>query len=97
MKRKMDPESKLMAYVLSTDADFNRNMAITQSTIANIFGVAQSTVAQSIKEVKLSLMDKEQEQINQELTKAKEDVRQLKNIESLQFPDDICMQYKRKL
>ena len=72
-------------------------MAITQSTIANIFGVAQSTVAQSIKEVKLSLMDKEQEQINQELTKAKEDVRQLKNIESLQFPDDISMQYKRKL
>ena len=97
MKRKMDLGSKLMAYVLSTDADFNRNMAITQSVIANIFGVAQSTVAQSIKEVKISLMDKEQEQINQELTKAKEDVRQLKNIESLQFPDNISMQYKRKL
>lgn len=97
MKRKMDLGSKLMAYVLSTDADFNRNMAITQSTIANIFGVAQSTVAQSIKEVKLSLMNKEQEQINQELTKAKEDVTQLKNIESLQFPDNISMQYKRKL
>lgn len=97
MKRKMDLKSKLMAYVLSTDADFNRDMAMTQSTIASIFGVAQSTVAQSIKEVKLSLMDKEQEQINQELTEIKEKVCRLENVEALQFPDNISIQYKRKL
>ena len=97
MKRKMDLGSKLMAYVLSTDADFNRNMTMTQSTIASIFGVAQSTVAQSIKEVKLSLMYKEQEQINQELTEIKEKVCRLENVGALQFPDNISMQYKRKL
>ena len=50
MKKKMSDKHKLMAYVLSTDVDLNRDKNITQKEIANLFGVSQSTVSQAIKE-----------------------------------------------
>ena len=45
MKKKKSDTHKLMAYVLSTDADLNREKNITQEKIADLFGVSQSTVA----------------------------------------------------
>ena len=49
MKKKMSDKHKLMAYVLSTDADLNRDKNITQGDIADLFGVSQPTVAQAVR------------------------------------------------
>lgn len=93
MKAKMSEKHKLMAYVLNTDADLNRSKNITQSNIATLFGVSQSTVAQALKETKLRRQINE---LEQELSKAKEELMQLDGIDSLQIPKDIDSKYKRK-
>lgn len=94
MKQKMSDKHKLMAYVLSTDADLNREKNITQEDIANLFGVSQPTVAQAVKEAKLRLRINE---LEQELSQVKGEVLQMDKIEVLGLPSDIDSQYKRKL
>jgi predicted transcriptional regulator len=93
MKKKMSDKHKLMAYVLSTDADLNRDKNITQDDIANLFGVSQPTVAQAVKEAKLRLRISE---LEQELSQAKGEVMQLEGIDVLQLPENVDSQYKRK-
>ena len=91
MKPKMSEKHKLMAYVLSTDADLNRHKNITQSEIAKILGVSQSTVAQSIKEVKFR---RRIDELEKELSQAKKEV--IKEVDTLQLPENIDPKYKRK-
>ncbi len=94
MRKKMTDKHKLMAYVLSTDADLNREKNITQGEIAGLFGVSQSSVAQGIKEAKLRLRINE---LEQELSQIKGEVMQLEGIDTLALPEDIDYEYKRKL
>ncbi len=94
MKKKMNDKHKLMAYVLSTDADLNRNKNITQGEIASVFGVSQPTVAQGIKEAKLRLKINE---LERELSEAKGEVLEIDGIEVLGLPSDVDSKYKRKL
>ena len=95
MKQKMSEKHKLMAYVLSTDADLNRHKNITQSEIAKILGVSQSTVAQSIKEVKFR---RRIDELEKELSQAKKEVIKevIKEVDTLQLPENIDHKYKRK-
>lgn len=93
MKQKMTDKHKLMAYVLSTDADLNRDKNITQEDIGRLFGVKQSTVAQGIKEAKLRLRINE---LEKELSEVKGEVLQMEGIEMLELPSGIDPEYKRK-
>lgn len=93
MKKKMSDKHKLMAYVLSTDADLNRDKNITQKEIANLFGVAQSTVSQAIKE---SIIRQRICELEKKLSDAKGEVMQLDGIEVLQLPENVDPKYKRK-
>lgn len=90
----MSENHKLMAYVLSTDADINQTKNITQTAIANLFGVSQSTVAQAIKEAKLRVRIHE---LEQQLSPVKEELLQLDGIETLELPEIKDTVYKRKL
>lgn len=94
MRKKMTDKHKLMAYVLSTDADLNREKNITQGEIAGLFGVSQPSVAQGIKEAKLRLRINE---LEQELSQIKGEVMQLEGIDTLALPENIDYEYKRKL
>ena len=94
MRKKMTDKHKLMAYVLSTDADLNREKIITQGEIAGLFGVSQPSVAQGIKEAKLRLRINE---LEQELSQIKGEVMQLEGIDTLALPENIDYEYKRKL
>lgn len=94
MKSKMTDKHKLMAYVLSTDEDLNKNKNITQSEIASVLGVTQPTVAQSIKEAKLRIRINE---LENELSEIKGEVLQLDGIDVLSLPDNISSKYNRKL
>ncbi len=94
MKNKMSIKHKFMAYVLSTDADINQTKNITQTDIANLFGVSQSTVAQAIKEAKLRVRIHE---LEQQLSPVKKELLQLDGIETLELPEIKDTVYKRKL
>jgi predicted transcriptional regulator len=48
MKRKLSEKKKMMAYVLSTDSEFE----YSQKKISNLMDVSQSTVSNAIKDVK---------------------------------------------
>lgn len=89
----MTDKHKLMAYVLSTDADLNREKNITQGEIGKLLGVSQSSVAQGIKEARFRLRINE---LEQQLSQAKSEVMQLEGIDSLELPDHIDAEYKRK-
>lgn len=93
MKKKMSDKHKLMAYVLSTDVDLNRDKNITQKEIANLFGVSQSTVSQAIKE---SIIRQRIHELEKELSVAKGEVMQLDGIEVLQLPENVDPKYRRK-
>lgn len=93
MKKKMSDKHKLMAYVLSTDADLNRDKNITQKEIANLFGVSQSTVSQAIKE---SIIRQRICELEKKLSDVKGEVMQLDGIEVLQLPENVDPEYKRK-
>lgn len=93
MKKKMSDKHKLMAYVLSTDADLNRDKNITQKEIANLFGVSQSTVSQAIKE---SIIRQRICELEKKLSDVKGEVMQLDGIEVLQLPENVDPKYKRK-
>lgn len=93
MRQKMTDKHKLMAYVLSTDADLNREKNITQGEIGKLLGVSQSSVAQGIKEARFRLRINE---LEQQLSQAKSEVMQLEGIDSLELPDHIDAEYKRK-
>jgi predicted transcriptional regulator len=64
---KMTPKHKLMAYVLTRDPDF----AYTQGKVAELFGVSQSRISESVKEIEyqrqISLLENELAQTRQEL------------------------------
>ena len=93
MKSKMNQKQKLMAYVLSTDADLNSNKNITQKKIGELFNVSQSTIAHSIKETRLQLRIHE---LDKELSQAKSDVIEMKGVKQLGIPDFIEPEYKQK-
>ena len=94
MKTKMTDKHKLMAYVLTTDVDLNKNHNITQKEIAKLFNVSQSTIATAIKEAKMRI---EIDNLIKELSKVKGEVLKLDNIKTFQLPDNIDKIYKRKL
>ena len=52
MKNTLNDKQKFLSYVLYTDDEVNPNGDITQQKIAKVFGVSQSTIAQTIKEVR---------------------------------------------
>lgn len=93
MKKKMTDKHKLMAYVLTNDAELNVNKSITQSEIAHIFGVSQSTIALSNKETALRLRNN---QLQNELNQAKHDIQELQAIQELPLPDNLSDQYQHK-
>lgn len=93
MKRKMTDKHKMMAYVLSTDADLNANKNISQKEIGDIFGVAQSTIAQSNKETALKLQNL---QLQKQLSEAKQEILKLEGIRNLSLPDNCNDEYHRK-
>ena len=93
MKKKMTDKHKLMAYVLTNDAELNANKNITQSEIADIFGVSQSTIALSNKETALRLRNN---QLQNELNQAKHDIQELQAIQDLPLPDNLSDQYQHK-
>lgn len=93
MRKKMNDKQKLMAYVLNTDVDLNRNKNITQAEIANIFRVSQPTVAQGIKEAKYRVAINE---LQQELSYVKNEIMQMDEAKTLELPSKVDSQYKRK-
>ena len=93
MKKKMTDKHKLMVYVLTNDAELNANKSITQSEIAHIFGVSQSTIALSNKETALRLRNN---QLQNELNQAKHDIQELQAIQELPLPDNLSDQYQHK-
>lgn len=93
MKKKMTDKHKLMAYVLTNDAELNANKSITQSEIADIFGVSQSTIALSNKETALRLQNN---QLQNELNQAKHDIQELQAIQELSLPDNLSDHYQHK-
>ena len=94
MKRKMSKKHQLMAYVLSTDADLNRDKNITQKEIGKLFNVSQSTVAQAIKETKLQMRINE---LEKDLSEAKNNILKMNEAKQLEIPaDSIGAEYKRK-
>lgn len=93
MKKKMTDKHKLMAYVLTNDAELNAHKNITQSEIAGIFGVSQSTIALSNKETALRLRNN---QLQNELNQAKHDIQELQAIQELPLPDNLSYQYQHK-
>ncbi len=93
MKKKMTDKHKLMAYVLTNDAELNANKNITQAEIAGIFGVSQSTIALSNKETALRLRNN---QLQNELNQAKHDIQELQAIQELPLPDNLSDQYQHK-
>lgn len=93
MKKKMSDKHKLIAYVLSTDAELNSQKNITQEEIGNLLGVSQSTIAQSNKETALRLQNS---MLRKELSDTKRELRQLKGIEALSLPNDFDDEYQHK-
>ncbi|MDE6672317.1 MAG: hypothetical protein K2K16_08975 [Ruminococcus sp.] len=94
MKPKMTDKHKLMAYVLSTDEDLNKNKKITQKEIADVFGVGQSTISSGIKDAKNRIKI---QSLENELSQLKKELLQLQEVEILQLPDDVNCEYKRML
>ena len=92
-KKRMNQKQKLVAYVLNTDIDLNRNKNITQQEIGDILGFSQSTIAQSIKETKYQIRIK---QLEKELSEIKGEIPQMKGMEVLDLPSDIDSEYKHK-
>lgn len=92
-KKRMNQKQKLIAYVLNTDADLNRNKNITQREIADILGFSQSTIAQNIKETKYQIRIN---QLEKELSEIKGEIPQMKGIEVLNLPSDMDSEYKHK-
>lgn len=101
MKRKMSDKHQLMAYVLSTDEDLNRNKKITQKDIAGLFGVGQSTVADAIKDARYKLremsLERENDYLQQQLREAKMEAMNLKGIQELSLPEKVDSEFKRKM
>lgn len=93
-KKRMNQKQKLIAYVLSTDEDLNRNKNITQQEIGDILGFSQSTIAQNIKETRYQIRIN---QLEKELSTVKGEILQMKGIEALDLPSDINLEYKHKL
>lgn len=94
MRTKMNDKKKLMSYILSTDADLNREKNITQTEIASLFGVSQPTVAQAIKESRMRL---EIGKLQRELSELKGEILEMDGIDALGLPNNIGAEYKRKL
>ncbi len=94
MRKVMDDKKKMMSYVLSTDADLNREKKITQKEIAALFGVSQSTIAQAIKESRMRL---EIGELQRRLTELKGEILEMEGIDVLGLPNDVRNEYKRKL
>lgn len=92
-KKRMNQKQKLIAYMLNTDADLNRNKNITQREIADILGFSQSTIAQNIKETKYQIRIN---QLEKELSEIKGEIPQMKGIEVLNLPSDMDSEYKHK-
>ena len=92
-KKRMNQKQKLIAYVLNTDADLNRNKNITQREIADILGFSQSTIAQNIKDTKYQIRIN---QLEKELSEIKGEIPQMKGIEVLNLPSDMDSEYKHK-
>lgn len=93
MKKKLNEKQKLMAYVLSTDADLNHNKNITQKEIGDIFGVSQPTVAQGIKEARYRVTIND---LQQELSDVKNELLQMDEAKNLELPLKVELEYKRK-
>lgn len=53
MQKKMTDKKKLQVFLLATDPEINKNRQHTQQEIAQLFGVAQSTIAASVKQVSI--------------------------------------------
>ena len=71
----------------------NSNKNITQKKIGELFNVSQSTIAHSIKETRLQLRIHE---LEKELSQAKSDVIEMKEVKQLGIPDFIEPEYKQK-
>lgn len=93
MKKKMTDKHKVIAYVLSTDADLNANKKITQKEISDILGVSQPTIALSNKETALKLQN---EELQRQLSEAKQEILRLDGIENFSLPGDCNNEYRRK-
>lgn len=92
-KKKMSKKQKLIAYVLSTDADLNRDKNITQKEIGGVLGFSQSTIAQNLKETKYQMRIRE---LENELSSIKNEIPKIEGIEVLALPSDIDSEYKHK-
>ena len=95
MKRKLTDKQKIMAYVLSTDADLNSSKKITQEEIGSLFNVSQPTIAQAMKDVrhKMEIAD-----LQNELLQAKRDLieeRNKGNYSDMELPFSYSNEYKR--
>lgn len=93
MKKKLNEKQKLMAYVLSTDADLNSNRKITQSEIGALFGVNQSTISGSNKETALRL---ENNNLRKQLSEAKQELKKLAGSSVIEIPDNLNDEYRRQ-
>lgn len=51
MRQKFTDKHKMLAYIMMNDPTIRQNKVITQTEIAKLFGVSQSTVAQGIKDM----------------------------------------------
>lgn len=51
MRQKFTDKHKMLAYIMMNDPAIRQNKVITQTEIAKLFGVSQSTVAQGIKDM----------------------------------------------
>ncbi len=92
-KEKMNQKQKLIAYVLNTDADLNRNKNITQKEIGNILGFSQSTIAQNIKEIRYQSRINE---LKEELSRIKREVLLDEKYETLDLPLNVEPKYEHK-
>ena len=92
-KKRMNQKQKLIAYVLNTDADLNRNKNITQREIADILWYTQTTIAQNNKDTNNQIT---KNQFQKELSENKAEIPQMKGIEVLNLPSDMDSEYKHK-
>ena len=76
MKKKLNRKKDVLAYIIYTDKDVNVNKEFTQKKIGEFFGISQSTVSKTVKELKY------QERIK----KLEKQIIKISNVKKLELP-----------
>ncbi len=67
-KKKLNPKQEFITYLLKTDEELNANKKITNKDIKRLFKVSESTISQTVKEMRYKV---EINKLQKELSKVK--------------------------